>query len=204
MATDAAQRPEWGGRLLRPARILLYALLVASALATLLAGPSLEQAVREGRLPQAALVVAPLLLLLFIVLFAGYRYLLVRSGHYLAGKAFVQVGLMLLVLTLLLPGSLERYRAAGTVRPVDLARYLSAPDAEARAMAAELTRHRDRAEAIRYVPRLVALLADPSPEVRRQARASLVALAGADPGGDGPDGPARWREFWRAHGVPVP
>ncbi len=204
MATDASQRPEWGGRLLRPARMLLYALLVASALATLLAGPSLEQAVREGRLPQSALVVAPLLLLLFIVLFAGYRYLLVRSGHYLAGKAFVQVGLMLLVLTLLLPGSLERWRAAGTVRPVDLARYLAAPDAEARAMAAELTRHRDRPEALRYVPRLVALLSDPSPEVRRQARASLVALAGADPGGEGPESPARWREFWRARGVAVP
>jgi len=203
MAQIGSAPPERGGRLLRPARLLLYALLAASALATLLAGPSLEQAVREGRLSPSALVVAPALLGVFILLFAGYRYLLVRSGHYLAGKAFVQVGLMLLVLTLLLPGSLERYRAAGTVRPVDLGRYLAAEEAEARAMAAELTRHRDRAEALRYVPRLLELLSDTSPEVRRQARASLAVLAGRDAGGDGADAPARWRDFWRAQGLPA-
>jgi hypothetical protein len=202
VTTSANERPAWT-RLLGPARLLLYALLVSSALVTLLGGPSLEQAVREGRLPQVALVVAPALLLIFILVFAAYRYALVRSGHYLAGKAFVQVGLMLLVLTLLLPGSLERYRAAGTVRPVDLSRHLGAPDAEARAMAAELTRHRERPEALRYVPRLLELVDDPSPEVRRQARASLVALAGRDAGGEGAAAAARWREFWVGQGVPV-
>ena len=203
MTTGERQRPAAWGRLLAPARVLLYALLVSSALATLLAGPSLEQAVREGRLPQGALVVAPALLLLFILIFTAYRYALVRSGHYLAGKAFVQVGLMLLVLTLLLPGSLERYRAAGTVRPVDLARHLSAPDAETRAMAAELTRHRDRGEALRYLPRLLELLDDASPEVRRQAHASLAALAGRDAGGEGPGAAARWRAFWRGQGASI-
>lgn len=191
-------------RLLVPLRLLLYALLAASALATLAGGPLLEQGVREGRLPQSALVVAPALLFVFIALFAAYRFALVRAGHYHAGKAFVQVGLMLLVLTLLLPRSLERYQAAGTVRPVDLARHLRAPDPEARAMAAELTRHRDRAEALRYVPRLMELLRDASPEVRRQARASLQGLAGLDAGGDGADAVERWRDYWRAQGVPVP
>jgi hypothetical protein len=68
-------------------------------------------------------------------------------------------------------------------------------------MAAELARHRDRDEALKYVPRLVELLEDGSPEVRRQARASLTSLAGADPGGDGPDAPRRWREHWIAQGV---
>jgi hypothetical protein len=204
MGTGEGQQPAAWTRLLAPARLLLYALLVSSALATLLAGPSLEQAVREGRLPQGALVVAPALLLVFILVFAAYRYALVRSGHYLAGKAFVQVGLMLLVLTLLLPGSLERYRAAGTVRPVDLSRHLSAPDAETRAMAAELTRHRERREAMRYLPRLLDLLDDPSPEVRRQAHASLAALAGRDAGGEGTGAAARWRAFWRGQGVAIP
>jgi hypothetical protein len=204
MGTGEGQQPAAWTRLLAPARLLLYALLVSSALATLLAGPSLEQAVREGRLPQGALVVAPALLLVFILVFAAYRYALVRSGHYLAGKAFVQVGLMLLVLTLLLPGSLERYRAAGTVRPVDLSRHLSAPDAETRAMAAELTRHRERGEAMRYLPRLLDLLDDPSPEVRRQAHASLAALAGRDAGGEGTGAAARWRAFWRGQGVAIP
>ena len=204
MGTGEGQQQAAWTRLLAPARLLLYALLVSSALATLLAGPSLEQAVREGRLPQGALVVAPALLLVFILVFAAYRYALVRSGHYLAGKAFVQVGLMLLVLTLLLPGSLERYRAAGTVRPVDLSRHLSAPDAETRAMAAELTRHRERGEAMRYLPRLLDLLDDPSPEVRRQAHASLAALAGRDAGGEGAGAAARWRAFWRGQGTTIP
>lgn len=202
MASAPPQPPPRWAQIIAPARLVLYVLLAASALATLLAGPSLEQAVREGRLSAATLVVAPALLALFIVVFALYRYALVRTGHYLAGKAFVQVGLMLLVLTLLLPGSLERYRAAGTVRPVDLSRYLRAPDAEARAMAAELVRHRERVDAVRQVPRLIELLEDPSPEVRRQARESLTALAGRDAGGEGSEASARWREFWRGQGVP--
>jgi hypothetical protein len=188
---------------MRPARVALYALLAGAAAFTLFGGPVLEQAVREGRLSQPALLAAPGLLLLFIVVFAAYRYALVRTGHYHAGKAFVQVGLMALILTLLLPRSLERYQAAGIVRPVDLGRYLRAPDPEARALAAELARHRERGEALRYVPRLVELVEDGSPEVRRQARATLQALAGADPAGEGPEAAARWRDFWRAQGVPI-
>ena len=190
--------------LLRRARLVLYVLLLLAAGVTLFGAPRIEQAVREGRAPRAALVLAPALLAVFIVLFALYRFTLVRARRYHAGKAFVQVGLMVLVLTLALPGSLERWRAAGTVRPVDLSRYLGAPDAETRALAAELARHRDPADAARYVPRLVELVDDASPEVRRQARASLVALAGTDAGGDGPDVRARWAAWWRAHGVAVP
>nr|WP_176064715.1 HEAT repeat domain-containing protein [Anaeromyxobacter diazotrophicus] len=188
-------------RLLRKARLALYVLLLAAAAVTLFGAPALEQAVREGRAPRAALILAPALLAAFIALFAAYRFTLVRAGRYLAGKAFVQVGLMVLVLTLALPGSLERWRSAGTVREVDLSRHLRAPDAEARALAAELARHRDPPDALRYVPRLIELLEDGSPEVRRQARASLVALAGQDAGGEGAEAVPKWRAFWRAHGV---
>jgi hypothetical protein len=190
-------------RFIRRARLVLYVLLLAAAGVTLFGAPALEQAVREGRAPREALVVAPALLAAFIILFTFYRFALVRRGRYHAGKAFVQVVIMVLVLTLALPGSLERWRAAGTVRAVDLSRHLRSPDAEARAVAAELARHRDRGEAVRYVPRLVQLLEDSSPEVRRQARATLVALAGTDAGGDGPDAPARWRAWWKAQGVSV-
>jgi hypothetical protein len=188
----------------RRVRILLFVLLLASAGVTLFATPVLEQAVREGRAPRYALVIAPALLATFIVLFAAYRLALVRARRYHAGKAFVQVLVMVLVLTLSLPGSLDRWRAAGTVRSVDLSRHLRSPDAEARALAAELARHRDRAEALRYVPRLVQLVDDPSSEVRRQARASLVALAGTDAGGEGPDVRERWRAWWKGQGVDVP
>jgi len=187
---------------IRRLRPLLYVLLLAAVVVTLFGAPALEQAVREGRAPRLVLVAPPLLLATFIGLFALYRFALIRAGRYHAGKAFVQVGLMVLVLTLALPGSLERWRAAGTVRSVDLDRYMSAPDAEARAMAAELARHRELPGALRYVPRLLELLDDPAPEVRRQARASLAALAGADHGGEGPDAPRRWRAWWGRQGQP--
>jgi hypothetical protein len=59
-------------------------------------------------------------------------------------------------------------------------------------------RHRPRAEALAAAPRLAELLLDPAPEVRRQARASLVAIAGSDVGGEGPGAAARWREWSRA------
>lgn len=185
----------------RPLRTVLYVLLLAAAAVSLFGLPALEQAVREGRRSPAILMVAPGLLAVFVAGFAVYRFTLVRAGRYHAGKAFVHVGLMVLALSLLLPGSLERYRSAGTVRPVDLSRHLRSPDPEARAMAAELARHRSLDDALRYVPRLVELAEDPSPEVRRQARATLVALAGRDAGGEGPGTAERWRAFWRGRGV---
>ncbi len=205
MAQPASSGPQNGrSALFRPA-LLLYVVLLASAAATLSRIPILEQAVREGRRPPAILMAAPVLLAASIVLFAGYRFQLVRAGHYHAGKAFVQVGFMVAVfLTLLLPSSLERYRAAGVARPVDLAHQLDSADPEARAVAAELARHRSREEVLQYVPRLVTLLEDPSQEVRRQARVSLVTLAGRDLGGDGQVAQERWRAYWRSQGVLFP
>jgi hypothetical protein len=191
-------------RRLRVLRLVLYFLLLASAGVTLIGAPVIEQAVREGRAPRISLIAAPALLATFIALFAAYRYTLVRAGRALAGKAFVQVGVMVLVLTLVLPGSLERWRSAGAVRPVELSRHLRAPDPETRALAAELARHREPSDALTYVPRLIELLEDPSPEVRRQARGSLVALAGTDVGGEGEGAPERWRTWWRSHRVAVP
>lgn len=198
------KRPAIPPAKVRPVRILLYLLLLVTAAVCVFGLPSLEQAVREGRRSPAVLVVAPALLAAFIAAFAVYRFSLVRAGRYHAGKAFVQIGLMVLALSLVLPGSLERYRAAGTTRAVDLSRYLEAGDPEARALAAELARHREREDALRYVPRLVDLLLDGSPEVRRQARVSLVALAGTDAGGDGAEAATRWRAYWESRGVRFP
>jgi hypothetical protein len=182
-------------RLRRLLLYLLYVLLILAAGTTLWGAPGLEAAGREGtRSP--ALLVAAVLLAAFVVAFAVYRFAMVRAGRYHAGKAFVQVGFGVLVLILLLPGSLERLRGPGTSPPVDLTRQLVSADAEARAMAAELTRHRTRQDAQRYVPRLVELLEDASPEVRRQARASLISIAGQDAGGSGEDAAARWRAYW--------
>jgi hypothetical protein len=49
---------------------------------------------------------------------------------------------------------------------------------------------------VRLVPQLIELLEDPSPAVRREAHASLVALAGLDLGAEGPEAAERWRRHW--------
>jgi HEAT repeat protein len=87
-----------------------------------------------------------------------------------------------------------RVERAGT--PIDLAAPLASPTPEVRAIAAELARHRPRESAVRLVPRLIDLLEDPSPAVRREAHASLVVLAGRDLGAEGPDAAERWRRHW--------
>jgi hypothetical protein len=46
---------------------------------------------------------------------------------------------------------------------------------------------------LRLAPELIALLGDRSPEVRRVAHESLVALVGTDLG-DGPESAPHWRE----------
>lgn len=184
------------------ARVVLYLLLLGAAAAALLVPHGDEPGGGVGRRPE--LLLAPVLLGLFAIGFTTYRFTLVRSGRYHAGKAFVQVGLLGLVLFLFVPGSVERWKASGATPPVDLTRQLRSADPEARAMAAELVRHRDPQDARRYVPRLVALLSDPSVEVRRQARGSLTSMAREDVGGEGPDAPERWRAHWAARGVAFP
>jgi hypothetical protein len=186
----------------RTVRMLLYVLLLAAAALTFSGIPAVERAVREGRQPPTTLIIAPAIFALFIGAFAVYRFALVRARRYPAGRAFFQIGLMLLVLTLVLPGSLGRYHSATAVGPVQLNRWLSAPEPDARAMAAELARHRDRAEVEPLVPHLIELLDDPSSEVRRQALASLEAFAGGDKGGEGEGSAARWRAWWQAQKRP--
>ncbi|HSN91090.1 MAG TPA: HEAT repeat domain-containing protein [Anaeromyxobacteraceae bacterium] len=183
----------------RALRWVLFALLLAAAAWTLLFEPKVD----PGRgVARAAGAVAAGLLGIFAVGFAVYRYLLVRAGRYPAGKAFVQVGLVLAVVALVIGSSLERRRETGPAVPVELGRPLVSIDPEMRAMAAELARHRGRGEGLRHVPRLIELLEDRSAEVRRQAHASLVALAGVDAGGEGADAVPRWRAYWRERGIP--
>ena len=186
----------------RTARMALYLLLLGAAAAALLVPQETDFATGPGRRPE--LLLAPLLLGAFAIGFTAYRYTLVRAGHYHAGKAFVQVGLLGLVLVLFIPGSVERWQASGAIPLMDLTRQLRSADPDARAMASELVRHRKPDDARRYVPRLVALLDDPSAEVRRQAGASLVALAGRDAAGEGPEAAQRWRAYWAERGVAFP
>jgi len=195
-----------GGKLppfVRSLRWILFALLLVSAALTLVGLPELQREVAAGRWPRAALALPPSLLAVFILGYAAYRFALVRAGRYPAGKALVQLGLMLLVLGVIAGIALERGRPAPADGAVDLGRALASTDPDGRAMAAELLRHRPRPTALAQVPRLIELLSDPSPVVRREARATLVALAGQDVGGDGADAPSRWLAYWRERGAPV-
>lgn len=184
---------------IRGLRWAVIALLVTSALATLFVLPALDSAVAAGRLPKAILVVPSVLLAAGVATFAAYRYLLVRAGQYGAGKALVQLGILVLVVGIVGGASLDRYRAAQVAAPVDLARALASADPATRALAAEVVRHRPRAVALPHAERLVTLLEDPSPEVRTQAHRSLVALYGDDVG-VGPEAAKRWRAALRDRG----
>jgi hypothetical protein len=191
--------PRW-----RALRWILFALLFLAAALTLLGVPELGRAVAEGRWPRGALALPPATLAVFIAVYAMYRAALVRAGRYPAGKALAHVLLMVVVLGVIVGLVLDvaqAERAVFIASPVDLARPLRSSDPGVRAMAAELVRHRDREAALRQVGRLIDLLDDRSPEVRRQARASLVTLAGRDAGGEGPDATARWREYWVRQGI---
>jgi hypothetical protein len=181
----------------RSLRWLVLGLLVTSALTALFVLPALDQAVADGRLPKAILFIPSVLLGVVVVAYAVHRYLLVRAGRYGAGKALVQLAILVLMVGIVGGASLDRYRVARTGAPVDLARALASADPVTRALAAEVVRHRPRGEALPYVERLVALLEDPSPEVRTQAHTSLVAIFGTD-AGTGPDAPQRWRAALRA------
>ncbi len=188
-------------RFVRALRWVLYGLLLASAAGTLLVLPALQRGGARPAWPWIALSWA--LLATFVVGYGAYRFALVRAGRYSAGKAFVQLGLMLAILGVVLGLSVDWWRAGSAGRaavPVELARPLASSDPDVRALAAEVARHRPRADALAHAARLVELLGDPSPEVRRQAHASLVAILGGD-AGEGPDAAPRWRERLRAAGA---
>jgi hypothetical protein len=187
----------------RAARWVLFGLLIASAALTVFGLPELQREVEAGRFPPAALAVPPALLAIFIVGYAAYRMALVRAGRYGAGKALVQVALMFLVGAViagvaLRPGERPAARGQG---PIGLARPLASSDPEVRALAAEVVRLRPPEQGRAVAGRLVELLDDPAPEVRRQAHAALVALAGSDVGGSGSGAAERWREWARTSGV---
>ena len=183
----------------RTARWVLAGLLIVSAALTLFGLPELQREVAEGRWPRAALGIPPTLLAVFIVGYAAYRLALVRAGRYRAGKALVQVALMFLVLAIV--AGLALRPGEGPPRgqgPVALPRPLASADPDVRALAAEVARYRPAEQGRVVAARLVELLDDSAPEVRRQAHAALVALAGSDVGGEGPGASARWREWVRS------
>jgi hypothetical protein len=178
---------------LRALRGVVVGLLLLSTALTLFAVPQLRGVVAAGRWPPAALLAPPIFLAAFVAGFAVYRIALVRLGRYPAGKALVQIGLVGVMMAVVAGMILYPETEVAAGRPIALEQAFRAQDATTRALAAEVARHRPAEEARRYGPGLADLLDDPSPEVRRQAHGSLVAIAGSDLGGEGPGAAARWR-----------
>lgn len=168
----------------------MLGLLAVATVLTLAWLPSLRQGVAAGRWPRAALAIPPGLLAAFICAYAVYRLALVRAGRYPPGKALAQLGLM--VLALLLVAGVAFDPAPLAPQRGRLERGLRSGNADVRALAAELARYRAADRVRPLVPVLVELLDDRDPEVRREARASLVAITGEDLG-EGEGASARWR-----------
>ena len=162
---------------LRPA---LYALLVLSALFTFWAGGDIG-----GRsLPGWTHSAAPAIFGVFLVVFAFYRFALVRARKYPAAVGLFQVGLGALIWVLLLPSTRQKIAPRGGGD--DVAALLSSTDGRVRALAAEVAGYRGDG---RYAARLIERLHDPDDNVRRRARQALVRLGGRDAGSE---------EGWRA------
>ena len=167
-------------QVLRPA---LYALLVLSALFTFWAGGDIA-----GRsLPPWTHVVAPTLFAIFLIVFAIYRFALVRAKKYPAATGLFQVGLGALIWVLLLPGTRQKLERPAPGAEDDVAVLMMSPDARVRAVAAELAGHRPGAS--KYAAQLIDRLDDNDATVRSRAHDSLVHIFGADAGMS----PEAWR-----------
>jgi hypothetical protein len=157
-------------------RIVLYALLVASALLSFWAG-----GVQGSSMPIWTPIVAPALFGAFLLIFAVYRLSLIRARHYPASTGLFQIGLGALVFVLLLPGSRhalsDRVRASGNSD--EILAVINSADPRVRSVATELAGTRPPGPT--YVPALNKRLDDPDPRVRKLARNSLDALLGAAP-----------------------
>lgn len=171
-------------QVLRPA---LYALLALSALLTFWSGGDIA----GKALPQWTRIVGPTLFATFLVVFAIYRYALVRAKKYPAAIGFFQVGLGALIWVMLLPSTRQKFSSPEGEDEVRV--LMSSPDARVRALAAELAGFRGKAG---YAGQLIDRLDDPDTAVRARAHAALVRLAGADLGAT----PEAWRAFAREHG----
>lgn len=161
----------------------LYVLLATSAALALWA-----QSTPAGLSPTLTRI-TPWVFAGFAILFAGYRFRLLRAGRYPVFKAFFQVGLAVAFFALLLTAQGVRRRSATP----ELELMMTHRTPFYRAVAVEMARHRE--DGLRYGAALVRALSDRDPRVRREAHRSLVELTGQDLGPPEDEAARRaWRE----------
>jgi hypothetical protein len=177
---------------LRPA---LYLLLVLSAFLTFWAGGDIA----GMALPAVLRGAAPVVFGVFIVVFAVYRFSLVRARRYPAMTGMFQVGLTALIWVLLLPSTRQKIVPPRGTQD-DVPALFSSADPRVRALAAEVAGYRP--EGRRYAAGLIERLNDADAGVRKRAHESLRRLSGADasPGEEGQAAKEKWRTFARQRG----
>jgi hypothetical protein len=178
-------------QVLRPA---LYVLLVASAFLTFWAGGDIA----GFTLPDWMRGAAPAVFAVFLVVFAIYRFALVRARKYPAMTGLFQVGVTALIWVLLLPSTRQRIVPQHMID--DVPALFSSADPRVRALASEVAGYRP--DGTRYAAGLIDRLNDADARVRERARSSLQRLAGIDaaPGEEGPQAKEKWRSLARQRG----
>lgn len=113
-------------------RALLFVLTLSSAAAALFVEPALAGAVARGALSARWLFLPLGVYGVFLAAYAFDRWWLVRDRRYPAGKAFFQVAFGIVFASLLLPETIQDYKARGTPRSD---RLLTHPDPNVRGAA---------------------------------------------------------------------
>ncbi len=161
-------------------RLVVYIMLVISALGAFVFDDRLWQAARRGSLPVWAPLVPAITFTAFVIVYTIDRWLLVRRRGYPAVRAFFQVAAAAAFLTLLWPEQateLQRTTRAAK-QPLDsTGRLLSYKDPEVRAAACELVGLRLQTDAAERVLELAQK--DPSNSVRLACQQALVRLEAA-------------------------
>jgi len=93
-------------------RVTVYVMLLLSAAVTFLFNDRLWQAVRSEALPAWVALAPVAAFTAFVVVYAIDRLLLLRRRHFPPGRAFFQVGLAVLFLTLLWPQQAAEFKRA--------------------------------------------------------------------------------------------
>lgn len=161
-------------------RLVLYLVLVVSALVTMLGLPAIERRVDATTLDPFWLLAPSLCFGIFLLVYAIDRFRLVRFRSYPSGRALFQVFFGLVFLMLLLPSSIVEYRSALVSRPArdELTALMHHRDARVRAMACELAGLRSGGG--RYVQALGQALVDRNARVGAAARLALRRVTGRD------------------------
>lgn len=168
-------------RVRRGLRLVLYALLVVTAVTTFFLGEALWTAVRASTLPEWAPLIPPVFFSAFVLLYIVERWFLVRRQNFSSGRAVFQVAFSLVFLAFMWSLQADDIRSVRRLRPNDPALQLLHDRREAYRMAGcELLGLRGQLDA--YGALEFTVEQDQSEQVRKACRKSLQRLMALNQG----------------------